>query len=117
MAAGRWFSLSLSEQLGNVGSEVGRAAAALRRGNEERKERALERAFELMDLTLEDARWRGRCREIARAREVCADTFYGERRYHDTPEGLERYFYQFALSARREYLKKRDPGKIEDNSI
>lgn len=99
-ASGRWFTLTLAEQLGNVGSEVGRAAAALRQGNIPRKDKALERAFELLDLILEDARWRGRFREITRAREVCADIFYGENEYKSTPEDMEKYFYHFAVAAR-----------------
>lgn len=101
LAAGRWFTFSLAEQLGNVGSEIGRAANALRMGNHERKEKALERAFELIDLTVMDKRWRGpKLREICRFREVCADTFYGDREYGDTPERLEKYLFYFALVAR-----------------
>lgn len=100
-ADGKWFQLQLCEQLGNIGSEVGRAVNRARSGNIEQKERALERAFELLDLTISDKRWRGnRLVEICRARELLADVFYGDNQYHDSPEGLEKYFYQFALAAR-----------------
>jgi len=106
MAAGRWFGLSLMEQLGNIGSEVGRAAEAWRQGNAERKVKALERAFELLDLTLSDSRWRGgRLREICRSREVCVDTFYGHQEYQTTPEDLEKYFYHFAAAARNKIYR------------
>lgn len=101
LAAGRWFSLTLAQQLGNVGSEIGRAATYVRQGKNERQESALARAFELIDLTLSDNRWAGpRRREIARLREVCADTFYGDREYRSTPESLEKYLYHFAVAAR-----------------
>ncbi len=102
LAAGTWHTMSLSEQLGNVGSEIGRAANNLRMGNLERHDGALTRAFELMDLTLSDKRWQGlRLREIARLREVCADTFYGKGgEYGSTPESLEKYLYYFAVAAR-----------------
>jgi len=35
LAAGRWFELTLMEQLGNIGSEVGRATRAKAQGNEQ----------------------------------------------------------------------------------
>lgn len=101
LAAGRWYQMRLCEQLGNVGSEIGRAANNLRSGNKVRADSALTRAFELIDLTLADKRWAGpRRREIARLREVCADTFYGDKEYNSTPESLEKYLYHFAVEAR-----------------
>ena len=72
LAAGRWGQLSLTEQLGNVGSEVGRMLRS--RGRDDRLMwNAFDRALELLDLTLADLRWRDRLREIARAREVLCD--------------------------------------------
>lgn len=97
--AGRWGQLSLVEQLGNVGSEVGR----LRRWRQ-RDERlaagAFERALELLDLTLADPRWRARLREIARARELLCDAATGGREYGTRLEDLDRYFLAFAVAAR-----------------
>ena len=79
-AAGRWYELSLVEQLGNVGTEVARAARAREAGNESRAWKALERALELFDLTTADERWRGpKRREICRAREVVCDSLVGDR--------------------------------------
>lgn len=100
LANGKWFAMSLCEQMGNIGSEVGRAAKWQTKGNINSRDSALDRAFDLLDLTLADKRWQTGKKEICRAREVLADTFYGERQYGDTPEGLEKYFYQFALAAR-----------------
>ncbi|MGH2758719.1 MAG: hypothetical protein ACRDKJ_04045, partial [Actinomycetota bacterium] len=51
LASGRWQTLSLIEQLGNVGSEVGRAIRAKAHGNEGRMWLALTRALDLIDLT------------------------------------------------------------------
>lgn len=102
LAEGKWKKLSFSEQMGNIGSEVGRALSWQKRNSPEHKEKALERAFELFDLTITDGRWGGlRLREIVRAREVLADFFYGENFYKSTAENLERYFYYFAYSARK----------------
>lgn len=102
LAAGRWKNMSLAEQLGNVGSEVGRAAKWQTKGDLTQRDRALERAFELLDLSKEANVGRPALKEICRAREVLADTFYGDREYGDTPEALEKYFFQYALAARKD---------------
>jgi len=102
LAAGRWFELTLCEQLGNVGSEVGRAVKWHNKGDLKHRDFALDRAFELLDLTIDDSRWRGaKLRELCRTREVLADTFYGQGEYGDTPEKMEKYFFEYALAARR----------------
>ena len=101
LAAGRWFELSLLEQLANVGSEVGRATRAMSSGNEQRRAAALDRALELFDLTLADDRWRARRKEIARAREVVCDFLVGDNEYGSTAQSLDRYFLSFAVAARR----------------
>ena len=103
LAAGRWWSLSLAEQLGNVGSEVSRAARWQVR-NPKVSRGALYRALELLDLTLADRRHqqsRARLREIARAREVVADFFAGPNQYRSTGASLQKYFDAYALAARR----------------
>lgn len=100
LASGKWFTLTLSEQMGNVGSEVGRAVNWRQKGNAEQQEKALARAFELMDLTISDSRWKTGRKELCRAREVLADAFYGQGEYKTTPEDMEKYFYQYALAAR-----------------
>ena len=103
MAAGRWWELSLAEQLGNVGSEVSRALH-WRSRNPRIAQGALERALELLDLTLDDPRHRrsvARLREIARAREVLVDFLVGSNEYHSTGAALQRYFDAYALAARR----------------
>ena len=100
LAAGRWHQLTLVEQLANIGSEVGRAARAKSSGNESRFRPALDRCLELFDLTLADERWRGRRREIARAREVVCDFLVGDNLYGSSAESLDRYFLAFAVAAR-----------------
>lgn len=101
-AAGRWFELSLMEQLGNVGTEVARAVRARAAGNNARAWSAFVRALELFDLTIADERWRGpKRREICRAREVVCDFIAGDNQYGETSESLDRYFLPFAIAARR----------------
>jgi len=106
LAAGRWWELSLVEQLGHIGSEVSRAVRWQSR-NPELARGALYRALELFDLTLADRRYRqsrARLREIARAREVVADFMAGPNQYGSTAASLQKYFDAFAVAARR-----RDP--------
>jgi hypothetical protein len=103
LAGGRWWQLSLAEQLGHAGSEVGRAVAWQSR-NAEVSQGAACRALELLDLTLADPRLRqsrARLREMARAREVVADFFFGSNQYGSTGPSLCRYFDAYAILARR----------------
>ena len=102
LAAGRWQTLSLMEQLANVGSEVARALRAAAAGRVERRDLALNRALELFDLTVADARWRGpRRREILRAREYTCRVLFDPTPETGDAEFLERYFLQFAVAARQ----------------
>lgn len=99
LAAGRWTTFSLAEQLGNIGSEIHRAIRA--RGDEKRFKGAVERALELFDLTLRDPRWRRRLKEVARARELFCTAVYDDcTKYDTTLEDLDRYFTYFAIAAR-----------------
>lgn len=100
LAAGRWRTLSLSEQLGNVGSEVSRAVRAASTGREARKVAAFERALELLDLTIADPAHHGRRRELCRLREVLCDYFCGDNEYRSSGESLNRYFLPFGVAAR-----------------
>ena len=103
LAEGRWWTLSLFEQLGNVGSEVSRAIRWTTR-NPDVARGAFHRALELMDLTLADPRHRqspARLREIARTREVMVDFFAGSNGYGSNAVALQKYFDAYALAARR----------------
>ena len=103
LASGRWWTLSVAEQLGNVGSEISRAVSWSTR-NPGRSEAALHRALELIDLTLDDPRHRAsgpRLRELARVREIVVDFFAGPNQYGSTAASLQKYFDAYALAARR----------------
>jgi len=91
----KWARLSLFEQMGNIGSEVGRAINS--RENPARRDGAIERALDLFSATAVCYNGR-RLREILRARDEFLRLFYG-----DSTDfcGVERYFHQFAQAARR----------------
>jgi hypothetical protein len=102
LESGAWQKLSLMEQLANIGSEVGRTAKWHSK-NPTYSEAGFIRALELFDLTLRDPRWRRRLREIARARELFVDAYFGGEEYHSSLEDMEKYFYPFAFAARRHH--------------
>lgn len=99
LAAGRWQTLPLAEQLANVGSDVARAHRWEQK-DPDLCEKAFGRALELLDLTIGDPRWKGRRKELTRARELLCDAMLGGKEYGSDLAGLDRYFYHFAVFAR-----------------
>ena len=99
LAQGRWLSLSFFEQLANVGSEIERAIK-WREKNNEYSQVAFERALELLDLTIADAKNLSRLRELLRLREVLADYFQFDNIYGSTDEKWRNYFFAFNYAAR-----------------
>ncbi len=76
MTQGKWQKLSKEEQILNIASEFSRTKNLLISKNEKLAMGCLNRAFELIDLTSNDPRWRkGALKELLRFREVLAE-FY-----------------------------------------
>lgn len=94
----KWQKFSLSQQLANIGSEVSRAESLKQKGDTENMEKSFFRALELIDLTIEDKRWKNRLYEIFRLREIICDLFIGENNFKTNPEFLKNYFLFFALN-------------------
>ena len=100
--ARRWHTLTLTDQLAHVGSEVDRTIRAHAAANTPRFDNALARALELFDFTAANDRWRGpRRREILRARSEFCRLFFDDTVSPDSAAGLSRYFLHFAIAARR----------------
>ncbi|MDW8055993.1 MAG: hypothetical protein RMJ13_04730, partial [Elusimicrobiota bacterium] len=87
----------------NVGSEVIRAINWRRKGEFEYSRKAVERALELLCLTVEDPKNRkySRLKELTRVYEALVDYFYFDNIYGSTEEFWEKYFYAFNYAARR----------------
>jgi len=100
LANGRWFKLSLIEQMANIGSEVFRAINWRQKGDNNYARMAFERALELFDLTVEDSKNKYRLKEVLRSRELFCDFFVGDNLYHSTDESWQKYFYSFNYAAR-----------------
>lgn len=97
-----WAKLNIFEQMGNIGSEVGRSIKAWQLGDESRFNGALARALDLFEATIDTliGQRSGRVREVLIAREQFLNLFFGH-----APDGdeqkIERYFMQYAMAARR----------------
>ena len=97
LADGRWHTLTIAEQLGNIGSEVGRTINSQKTNDDDRWQGSFRRALELFDLTASDPRWSAsRKKEILRSREVFCDAVLN----HRSDDELQNYFMYFALLAR-----------------
>lgn len=93
----KWQSYSIFEQMGNIGSEVGRSLAAKRRGDERIAEAAVVRALDLFNATVSDPTLSApRRREILRAKEEFLKAYFDSK----NDNGIEGYFMQFAIAAR-----------------
>ena len=94
----KWAGMSVFEQMGNIGSEVGRSLAAKRRHDVVASSAAMIRALDLFDATTEA--WLvsspPRTKELLRAREQYLEDYFGP----SGGNGIERYFMQFAIAAR-----------------
>ena len=103
LASGRWQSMTIAEQLGNVGSEYERALRCKARGDADHFDNAFGRMLELLDLTITDPRWKNhRLKELCRLREVVYDELCNEVREYADSRNLRKYFMQFALIARKD---------------
>lgn len=99
MTVERWAQLPLCERLANVGSEVHRAIS-WRQRNPEFARTAVERALELVDLTLVTVVDCGpRLRELARVREALVDYFVCDNQYGSSDVLWQKYFDAFTQAA------------------
>jgi len=99
--AARWWTMSLLDQMANAGADVGRALNAKAAGDHSRMEHALDRALELIELTMADPRRSPpELKEIARMREVVCDYLVGDNEYQSTSAWIDDYFIQYGVAAR-----------------
>jgi hypothetical protein len=102
LASGRWWEMSLIEQMANIGSEAERSMKWQRVGNHENFQKALERFIELMILTLEDPNNRLRLKELCRVKELFLDFLAGDNKYRQTYTQWQKYFWVFTYAVRRD---------------
>lgn len=93
-----WAEMDVFNQMGNIGSEVGRALNAKRQGKPERCQAAFYRGLDLIDETAQlwAVQKRAGLRELLYARDQFAESITTSR----VDATLEDYFMQFAIAAR-----------------
>ena len=94
----RWRQLGFCERMANVGSEVHRAIS-WRERNPKHSTLAVERALELLDLTLLTITGEApRLRELTRTREALVDYFFYDNQYGSSDTLWQKYFDAFAYA-------------------
>jgi hypothetical protein len=100
LASGAWFAMPFFDQMANIGAEVGRAIN-WKSKNKDYATNAVERALELLWLTIDDIKNRSRLKELTRVREILIDYFFFENDYKSSDTSWQNYFNAFAYAARR----------------
>ncbi len=96
-----WPTRSITYQMGNIGSEVSRSLKWVAKGNRVRVDKAIERALELFDFTIEaNVGNHARLTEILKAREEFCDYFFGGNSFHTDPVKMQRYYDGFVMMER-----------------
>ena len=95
--------MDVFNQMGNIGSEVGRALAAKRQNKPQRMQSAFYRGMDLINATVETWVRQGRpgLPELLCARELFAESVLTNK----LDQTLENYFNQFAVAARLRQFK------------
>jgi len=95
--------------LGHVGSDVSRALL-WREKDATLFDQAIDRSLELLDLTIADARWRGRLKELTRMRETLCDAVLGGHEYGSTLAECDADFFHCAAVARSSLARATKSG-------
>jgi len=103
LSSGKWQAISFFEQMANIGGEVERTINWREKGNLEYGQLAADRALELLDLTIDDAKNKKRLHELLRLREVLTDYFYSSNSFSSSDILWKNYFFPFGLAVRAGY--------------
>jgi hypothetical protein len=99
LASGGWRKLSFFEQMANIGSEVERGIKWKNKNNDLYSQKAIERAFELLTLTIASQQKQKKLKELTRLREMLVDYFFGQNQYSSTSKLWQKYFRAFNYAA------------------
>lgn len=93
-----WQTRSITYQMGNIGSEVSRSLKWTTKGNEARANKAIDRALELFDFTIEaNVKNSARLTEILKARDEFCNYFFDNNSYHTDPTKMQKYYDGFVM--------------------
>jgi len=106
LASGGWEKLNFFEQMANIGSEVERSINWKNKNNNEYRQKAIERAFELLNLTIASQQKQKKLKELTRLHEMLVDYFFGQNQYSSTSKLWQKYFYSFNYAAIKSRTKE-----------
>lgn len=93
-----WLARPITYQMGNIGSEVSRSLKWTEKGNAARAAKAIDRALELFDFTIEaNVKNPARLTEILKARDEFCDYFFNHNSYHTNPTAMQKYYDGFVM--------------------
>ena len=93
-----WQMRPITYQMGNIGSEVSRSLKWTAKGNTSRAAKAIDRALELFDFTIEaNIDNHARLTEVLKARDEFCDYFFGGNTYHTDPIVMQKYYDGFVI--------------------
>lgn len=95
---GTWETLGFKKQMGNIGSEISRAIKWQEKNRDDRMRGAVDRALELIDLSINSTNKSTTQAELCRAREEICDYFIGDNTFMTNPKKMLAYYDQFALA-------------------
>jgi len=102
LASGDWSKLSFAEQMGNIGSEVGRSIRWRKKHQKKLAWQAFVRSSELLWLSVDLAKQEPcKLKELTRMRECWFDFFAFDNQYCSTAESFVKYFDAFAFLAQK----------------
>ena len=91
----KWYSMSVEEQISNIGGEVNRAINWEKKGNIDRARNFCNKAKELLQISIEDPKNRHRIGEFFNGICELDDRFFGDNKYNTTDEMLRKYYDAF----------------------
>ncbi len=92
-----WLKRPIEYQMGNIGSEVSRALRWDGK-NQARADKAVDRALELFDFTIEaNVSKHARLTEVLKARDEFCDYFFANNSYRTDPVRMQKYYDGFVV--------------------
>ena len=95
----KWSNYSRAQQVLMIANEMNRAGNLIEKNMITEVKNCYERAFELIDLTTADLKWKGRLKELRRFRELLAVLYLEKEKKAETNEKLKNALIKMNIEA------------------
>lgn len=95
-----WMKLTFSQQMANIGAEVGRALKWKSKNKKVLQDKAFFRALDLLQLTMAVHHSGSVLKELCRVKEQLIDHVMFDNQWQSTEDSWNQYFYHFNKVAR-----------------